>query len=42
MAFTGYLSQFSLPELFRFLEEGYKTGLLTIRQLNSNISQSKH
>ncbi|MDJ0775964.1 MAG: DUF4388 domain-containing protein [Mastigocoleus sp. MO_167.B18] len=42
MAFTGYLSQFSLPELFRFLEEGYKTGLLTIRKLNSNNSQSKH
>lgn len=35
MAFTGYLSQFSLPELFQFLEEGYKTGLLTIRKLSS-------
>lgn len=42
MAFTGYLSQFSLPELFRFLEEGYKTGLLTIYKLSSReLSSSK-
>jgi Domain of unknown function (DUF4388) len=36
MAFTGYLSKFSLPELFQFLEEGYKTGLLTVATLNTN------
>ncbi|TBR60713.1 hypothetical protein B4U84_07620 [Westiellopsis prolifica IICB1] len=30
MAFTGYLSKYSLPELFQFIEEGFKTGLLTI------------
>lgn len=33
MAFTGYLSKFSLPEIFEFLEQGYKTGLLSIRAL---------
>jgi hypothetical protein len=36
MAFTGYLSKFSLPELFQFLEEGYNTGLLTISSLSTN------
>ncbi len=36
MAFTGYLSKFSLPELFQFLEEGYKTGLLTVSNLSTN------
>lgn len=40
MAFTGNLSQFSLPELFRFLEEGHKTGLLTISKLTSNLLNS--
>ena len=42
MVFTGYLSQFSLPELFQFLEEGYKTGLLTISKLSSSeLTSSK-
>jgi Domain of unknown function (DUF4388) len=36
MAFVGYLSKFSLPELFRFIQEGYKSGLLTIRFPNSD------
>ena len=36
MAFTGYLSKFSLPELFQFIEEGYKTGLLTVSSLNTD------
>lgn len=36
MAFTGYLSKFSLPELFQFVEEGHKTGLLTISSLSTN------
>jgi len=31
MATSGYLSDFSLPELFQFIEQGRKTGLLTIR-----------
>lgn len=33
MAFTGYLTEFSLPEIFQFLEQGHKTGLLTLRTL---------
>ncbi|MEO1429067.1 MAG: DUF4388 domain-containing protein [Cyanobacteria bacterium J06633_8] len=33
MAFTGYLSKFSLPEIFEFVEKGFKTGLLSIRSL---------
>jgi hypothetical protein len=36
MAFSGYLSKFSLPEIFEFLEQGYKTGLLSIRALKDN------
>ena len=36
MTFTGYLSTFSLPEIFEFLEQGYKTGLLSIRALKDN------
>ncbi len=36
MAFTGYLSKFSLPEILEFLEQGYKTGLLSIRALKEN------
>jgi len=31
MALTGYLSEFSLPEIFQFVEQGYKTGLLSIQ-----------
>ena len=30
MAITGHLSEFSLPEIFQFLEQGHKSGLLTI------------
>jgi len=30
MAITGYLAEFSLAEIFQFLEQGHKTGLLTI------------
>ncbi len=30
MAITGHLAEFSLPEIFQFLEQGSKTGLLTI------------
>lgn len=30
MSITGYLSEFSLPELFQLIEEGQKTGRLTI------------
>lgn len=31
MTITGYLSEFSLAELFRFLDQGLKTGLLTLK-----------
>jgi len=31
MALQGCLSKFSLPEIFQFLEKGYKTGLLSVR-----------
>lgn len=45
MAFTGYLSKFSLPEILEFLEQGYKTGLLSISALNDNprsVSQNHY
>lgn len=35
MAINGYLSEFSLPEVFQLLEQGRKTGLLSI----NNVSQ---
>ena len=28
---AGYLSEYSLPEIFQFVEQGYKTGLLSIQ-----------
>lgn len=31
MAITGSLSEFSLPEIFQFLDQGQKTGVLSIR-----------
>lgn len=34
MAITGYLAEFSLAEIFQFLEQGGKTGLLTICALS--------
>jgi hypothetical protein len=34
MAITGYLAEFSLAEIFQFLEQGSKTGLLTISALS--------
>lgn len=39
MAFNGYLAEFSLPEIFQFLEQGHKTGSLTIRTLPTAQSQ---
>lgn len=33
MSTIGYLTDFSLIEIFQFLEKGHKTGLLTIRVL---------
>jgi hypothetical protein len=31
MKITGYLSEFSMAEIFRFLEQGHKTGCLSIK-----------
>ncbi len=45
MAITGNLSEFSLAELFQFLDGGNKTGLLTIRaqpNLESGVIQSHY
>lgn len=41
MALTGYLSEYSLPEIFQFVEQGYKTGLLSI-QADEFQQQEKH
>lgn len=41
MAFTGYLTDFSLPEIFQFMEQGQKTGLLTIRTLPAAQTQEE-
>ncbi|WP_017314951.1 DUF4388 domain-containing protein [Mastigocladopsis repens] len=38
MAFTGNLAEFSLPKIFQFLEQGNKTGLLTIRILAADLT----
>jgi Domain of unknown function (DUF4388) len=40
MMLTGQLSEFSLPEIFQLLEQGQKTGLLTIRSLAHTRSHS--
>ncbi len=43
MAITGYLSEFSLAELFQFLEQGKKTGLLSLRsQTDPNSGQQQN
>jgi hypothetical protein len=41
MALKGLLSKFSLPEVFQFLEQGYKTGLLTVRSLENKLNESE-
>lgn len=41
MAVTGYLSEFSLAEIFNFLEQGNKTGLLTICALSEAQPETK-
>jgi len=40
MTLTGYLSEFSLPEIFQFVEQGYKTGLLLL-QLQTEADQQQ-
>lgn len=41
MAITSCLAEFSLPELFQFLDQGNKTGLLTLRFQPDNQDQGK-
>lgn len=41
MAVTGYLSEFSLAEIFSFLEQGSKTGLLTICTLADTQTEKR-
>lgn len=41
MAITGFLAEFSLPELFQFLDQGSKTGLLTLRFQSDSPEQGK-
>lgn len=41
MAITSCLAEFSLPELFQFLDQGSKTGLLTLRFQADNHNQEK-
>jgi hypothetical protein len=36
MSTTGSLSDFSLPEILQFIEQGRKTGLLTVRTLSES------
>jgi hypothetical protein len=33
MSTTGFLTDFSLPEIFQFIDKGHKTGLLRLRAL---------
>ncbi|HEY9613591.1 DUF4388 domain-containing protein [Allocoleopsis sp.] len=40
MSITGSLTDFSLPEIFQFIEKGHKTGLLTLRTLPDSHSPS--
>ena len=42
MSITGSLSDFSLPEIFQFIEQGHKTGLLIVRSwAESEIDKSR-
>ncbi|HEY9670690.1 MAG TPA: DUF4388 domain-containing protein [Waterburya sp.] len=43
MSITGSLTDFSLPEIFQFIEKGHKTGLLSLRTLpESHLPASVH
>lgn len=42
MKLTGYLSEFSITEIFQFVEQGYKTGLLSLQpEPDSSQQQGK-
>ncbi|WP_245939995.1 DUF4388 domain-containing protein [Stenomitos frigidus] len=38
MAISGYLSEFSLPEIFQLLEQGNKTGRLSVQERSQQSS----
>jgi Domain of unknown function (DUF4388) len=40
MALTGYLSEYSLVEIFQFIQQGYKTGLLLIEPDNESVQST--
>jgi Domain of unknown function (DUF4388) len=40
MALTGYLSEYSLVEIFQFIQQGYKTGLLLIEPDNDSVQSN--
>ncbi len=40
MALTGYLSEYSLVEIFQFVQQGYKTGLLLIEPDNDSVQST--
>jgi hypothetical protein len=42
MTLNGYLSEFSLGEIFQVIEQGQKTGLLSIRDLFSHNNQAEY
>lgn len=42
MCVTGYITDFSLPEIFQFIEKGHKTGLLTLRALADSPATPEH
>lgn len=42
MAISGYLETFSLPEVFKILERGQKTGRLTIRFTHPNTPSAQY
>ena len=37
MAISGYLSEFSLPEIFQLIEQGSKTGRLSIQEQSQGV-----
>jgi hypothetical protein len=40
MSITGSLTDFSIPEIFQFIDKGQKTGLLTLRPLSENQAKT--
>ncbi|GAB4183759.1 MAG: hypothetical protein Fur006_20830 [Coleofasciculaceae cyanobacterium] len=38
MSTTGSLTDFSLPEIFQFIDKGHKSGLLTLRTVPESQS----